>query len=188
VEAPVYEAFCARFRERILALKTGDPLDEANYVGPLARSDLRDTLASQVEASLSGGAELLCGGERIEGDGFYYQPTALGKVGGDMPASCEELFGPVAAILRAGDEAEALRLANATSYGLGGSVWSEDIERGERFARRLACGLAFVNEMVKSDPRVPFGVVKRSGYGRELAEPGLREFLNIKTLWIAAES
>lgn len=184
VEAGVHEAFCARFREAVQALAVGDPMEEANDVGPLARTDLRDALAKQVEASVAAGAELLCGGEGLEGDGFYFRPSVLADVKAGTPAADEEVFGPVAAILRADDEEEALALANATPYGLGGSVWTRDIARGERFARRLACGSAFVNEMVKSDPSLPFGGVKHSGYGRELAEPGLREFLNIKTLWI----
>ncbi|HEX5313853.1 MAG TPA: aldehyde dehydrogenase family protein, partial [Gammaproteobacteria bacterium] len=117
--------------------------------------------------------------------GFYYAPTVLAGVRRGMTAAEEEIFGPVAAILRAGNEDDALALANATPYGLGGSVWTRDPARGERFARALACGSAFVNGMVKSDPRLPFGGVKHSGYGRELSEAGLHEFLNIKTLWIA---
>jgi succinate-semialdehyde dehydrogenase/glutarate-semialdehyde dehydrogenase len=185
-EAPVYEKFCAGFCERVAALKTGDPMDEANDIGPLARQDLREALARQVKASVEAGAKLLIRGEAIPGAGFYYRPTVLGDVARGMPAGREEIFGPAAALLRAADEDEALALANATEYGLGGSVWTSDLERGERFARRLQCGLAFVNEMVKSDPRLPFGGVKHSGFGRELAEPGLREFLNIKTLWITA--
>ncbi|MGH8273048.1 MAG: NAD-dependent succinate-semialdehyde dehydrogenase [Gammaproteobacteria bacterium] len=188
VEASVQEEFSARFREAVQALALGDPTDEANDIGPLAREDLRATLEKQVRASVKVGAKILCGGESVSGAGFYFRPSVLADVKAGMPAADEEMFGPVAAILRAGDEEEALALANATPYGLGGSVWTQDIARGERFARRLACGSAFVNDMVKSDPSLPFGGVKHSGYGRELAASGLHEFLNIKTLWIAAEA
>jgi succinate-semialdehyde dehydrogenase/glutarate-semialdehyde dehydrogenase len=185
VEAGIYDDFCARFVAQTKALKVGDPMDEANDLGPMARGDLREDLIKQVEASKQAGARLVAGGEALDGNGFFCQPGVLADVAPGMPAADEELFGPVAAIMRAGDEAEALALANATPYGLGGSVWSRDLARGERFARALASGGAFVNDMVKSDPRLPFGGVKHSGYGRELAEPGLREFLNTKTLWIA---
>ncbi len=162
-------------------------MDEANDIGPLARADLRETLAAQVRASVEAGARVLVGGEPVAGAGFFYRPTLLADVARGMPAADEEIFGPVAALMRAEDEAEALALANTTPYGLGGCVWTQDRARGERFARALACGSAFVNGMVKSDPRLPFGGVKRSGYGRELAAAGLHEFLNVKTLWIAAE-
>ena len=185
VEDAVHEEFCSRFSERVAAYRVGDPLDEANDIGPMARADLRDNLARQVEASVDAGARVLAGGKPVEGPGFYYQPTVLADVKAGMPAADEEMFGPVAAVLRAADEAQALALANATPYGLGGSVWTRDRGRGERFARRLACGGAFVNGMVKSDPRLPFGGVKRSGYGRELSGPGIHEFVNIKTLWVA---
>ncbi|MGH8426510.1 MAG: NAD-dependent succinate-semialdehyde dehydrogenase [Gammaproteobacteria bacterium] len=188
VEAPLYDEFCQRFRARVAVLEVGDPADEANDIGPLARDDLRTTLAEQVQASTKAGARVLTGGESVAGAGFFYAPTVLADVTRGMTAAEEEVFGPVAAVLRADDEADALALANATPYGLGGSVWTCDLARGERFARALASGSAFVNGMVKSDPRLPFGGVKHSGYGRELAEAGLREFLNIKTLWIAADS
>ncbi len=185
VEDAVHDEFCRRFGERVAAYKVGDPLDEATDIGPMARGDLRDNVARQVEASVDAGARLVVGGKPLDGPGFYYQPTVLADVKAGMPAADEEMFGPVAAVIRAADEAQALELANATPYGLGGSVWTRDRGRGERFARRLACGGAFVNGMVKSDPRLPFGGVKRSGYGRELSGPGIHEFVNIKTLWIA---
>ncbi|MDN5864753.1 MAG: NAD-dependent succinate-semialdehyde dehydrogenase [Gammaproteobacteria bacterium] len=187
VEAPVYDDFCARIRARTAALKMGDPGDEANDLGPMARDDLRDALERQVNASLKEGAQRLDDAGRPQGPGFFYRPDVLTGVAPGMPAAEEELFGPVAAVMRAADEANALKLANATPYGLGGSVWTLDPERGERFARKLASGSAFVNGMVKSDPRLPFGGIKQSGYGRELSAAGLREFLNIKTLWIAAD-
>jgi len=188
VDKSIYGDFCARFRDRVEAFKVGDPSDEATDIGPMARDDLRDGLAKQVKASVNAGARVLVGGNSVDGKGFYYQPSVLADVVGGMPAADEELFGPVAAVLRAEDESEALRLANATPYGLGGSVWTRDSGRGERFARRMACGGAFVNGMVKSDPRLPFGGIKRSGYGRELSGPGIHEFVNIKTLWVADDS
>ena len=185
VEEPVHDEFCKRFSERVAAFKMGDPFDEGNDIGPMAREDLRDGIAKQVEASVSAGARVLTGGKKGGGKGFYYEPTVLADVAAGMPAADEEMFGPVASVLRAKDEAHALELANATPYGLGGSVWSRDRERGERFARGMVTGGVFVNGMTKSDPRLPFGGVKHSGYGRELSEVGIHEFMNIKTLWVA---
>lgn len=187
VETGLYDDFCARFRAKVDTLEVGDPLDESNDLGPMARDDLREALLEQVAASKKAGARLLAGGESLDGAGFFLRPGVLSDVAPGMPAADEELFGPVAAIMRAGDEAEALALANATPYGLGASVWTRDKKRGEQFARALASGSAFVNDMVKSDPRLPFGGIKHSGYGRELSSPGLHEFLNLKTLWISAE-
>ena len=184
VEAPVYDAFAARFAERMAALHVGDPLDPATDVGPLARADLRDEVAAQVRRSVAAGAVLLTGGEVLDRPGFYYAPTALGDVRPGMAAFDEETFGPVAALVRARDEADAVRLANASRFGLGGSVWTRDERRGERLARALDCGSAFVNALVASDPAVPFGGVKASGYGRELAAHGLHAFTNAKTVWV----
>lgn len=180
----IADAFLDRFRRKVEGLTVGDPAREDTRIGPLARRDLRDNLHRQVAESIRGGAELLAGGEPLDGPGFFYRPSILDRVRTGMPAYDEELFGPVAAIVRAKDEAEALAIANRHHYGLGGSVWTRDPERGERFAREMQCGLAFVNGLVKSDPRLPFGGVKDSGYGRELGGFGLREFVNIKSVWI----
>ncbi|AGA90032.1 NAD-dependent aldehyde dehydrogenase [Thioflavicoccus mobilis 8321] len=179
------EDFLARLRPAIEALRPGDPLDPATTLAPLARADLRDELDEQVRESVRAGARCLAGGGALDGPGWFYAATLLDRVAPGMPAYEDELFGPVAVVIRAGDEAEALRIANDSRFGLGGSVWTADPVRGEAFARRMACGAAFVNGIVKSDPRLPFGGIKDSGYGRELGELGIREFVNAKTLWIA---
>jgi succinate-semialdehyde dehydrogenase/glutarate-semialdehyde dehydrogenase len=150
----------------------------------MARSDLREELHQQVLAAQKHGADILCGGEMVDSNGYFYQPTILDRVEKGNPAYEEELFGPVAIIIRARDEADAIYIANDTAFGLGGSVWTQDAERGEKLARQLECGNAFVNGLVKSDPRLPFGGVKTSGYGRELSYLGIREFVNAKTVWI----
>jgi len=181
----VADAFIERFRAAAEALAPGDPLDTDTTLAPLARRDIRDTLHEQVEQSIAAGARLLCGGEPLDRPGWFYAPTLLDGVAPGMPAYEQELFGPVAAIIRARDEADALGIANDSRFGLGGSVWTADPARGEAFARRMACGAAFVNGLVKSDPRLPFGGIKTSGHGRELGALGIREFVNAKTLWIA---
>lgn len=180
----IAEDFVARYTAAINELQAGDPLDENTTLAPMARDDLREEVHSQVEASIAAGAELKTGGAYVEGTGNFYQPTLLDNVSPGMPAYDEELFGPVASIIRVHDEAEALRVANNTRFGLGSSVWTQNNERGEAFARKLQAGCAFVNGIVKSDPRLPFGGVKASGYGRELSHHGLLEFVNAKTLWI----
>ena len=173
------------FVERMRAARMGDPLDEATELGPLARHDLRDGLHEQVQASVRAGARLLLGGEIPEGPGAYYPPTVLTDVRKGMPAFDDESFGPVAAIVPARDEAEAIRLANDSMFGLGAAVFTRDRARGERIAtEELEAGSCFVNALVRSDPRLPFGGVKESGYGRELSHYGLREFVNIKTVWV----
>jgi succinate-semialdehyde dehydrogenase/glutarate-semialdehyde dehydrogenase len=182
--APIAEPFLALFREKVRALKLGDPMLEDTQLGPLARADLRDELHRQVLASIQAGAQLQIGGEPLAGPGYFYAPTILDGVCPGMPAYEQELFGPVAAVIRVNDEPEALAIANDNRYGLGGCVWTRDTARGERFARALQTGMGFVNGMVHSDPRLPFGGIKASGYGRELAAPGIREFVNIKTIWI----
>jgi succinate-semialdehyde dehydrogenase/glutarate-semialdehyde dehydrogenase len=150
----------------------------------MARADLREQLHKQVTDSVRAGAKIVLEGGPIAGAGFFYQSTILDHVKPGSRAYQEELFGPVAAVIRAKNEEDALRIANDNRYGLGGSVWTRDIERGRRFAHRLEAGMTFVNDMVRSDPRLPFGGIKASGYGRELAAHGIREFVNIKTVWI----
>jgi succinate-semialdehyde dehydrogenase/glutarate-semialdehyde dehydrogenase len=180
----VAAAFKERLRAGIEALRPGDPMDRTTTLAPLARADLRATLHEQVQASIAAGAVLLVGGGAVDGPGWYYAATMLDQAAPGMPAYDDELFGPVATVIRAGDEADALRIANHSRFGLGGSVWTRDSGRGEAFARRMACGCAFVNGMVKSDPRLPFGGIGDSGYGRELSAAGIREFVNLKTLWV----
>ena len=184
LEAPIAEAFTERFVARMEALAVGDPTEPAADLGPLARADLRATVHDQVERAVVAGAEVLCGGTLPDGPGFYYPPTVLGAVGEGSPAFEEEIFGPVASLTVARDEADAVRLANATRFGLGGSVWTRDRERGERIAREVRSGAVFVNEMTKSHPALPFGGVGDSGYGRELGRPGIRAFVNEKTVWV----
>jgi len=178
----VYERFAAAFVAALAVLKVGDPIDPATELGPLATGPLLETLADQVKRSVAAGARLLLGGERLEGPGHFYAATVLADVPPAAPAFGEELFGPVATLLRARDAAHALALANATPFGLGASVWTRDGAEADRFARDLEAGSVFVNDMVVSDARFPFGGVKASGYGRELGAFGLREFVNVKTV------
>ncbi|UCC56429.1 MAG: NAD-dependent succinate-semialdehyde dehydrogenase [Gammaproteobacteria bacterium] len=183
VEA-IAEEFLQRFKAAVESLPFGDPMDPDTRVGPLARIDLRDALHHQVIDSIAAGAVPVTGCNPEARDGAWYQPSILDRVAPGMCAWSEELFGPVALVIRARDEADAIRIANITDFGLGGSVWTADSARGERIARQIDCGCAFVNGMVKSDPRLPFGGVKHSGYGRELSQLGIREFVNAKTIWI----
>ena len=184
LERPIADAFIERFTERMEGLTIGDPMDDATDLGPLAREDLRDGVHDQVMRSLQEGAVCATGGHKIERAGFFYAPTVLTEVAPGNVAFEEEIFGPVASMIVADDADHAVELANDTRFGLGGSVFTEDRARGEAIARRLEVGCAFVNEMVKSDPRLPFGGVKDSGYGRELGQYGIREFVNIKTVWV----
>jgi succinate-semialdehyde dehydrogenase/glutarate-semialdehyde dehydrogenase len=184
VETPVYEAFLERFTAAMAALVMGDPLEERSQVGAQARDDLMRELHAQVEASLARGAKIVLGGRPLEGPGSFYPPTILVDVVPGMPAYDEELFGPVASVIRASDADDALRIANDTPFGLGASVWTRDAAKGEAFAARVEAGASFVNGMVKSDPRLPFGGVKISGFGRELSHHGIKEFVNIQTMWI----
>jgi succinate-semialdehyde dehydrogenase/glutarate-semialdehyde dehydrogenase len=178
-------AFEKRFVELMTAKKMGDPMEEDTAVGPQAREDLRDELQEQVRKSIEKGARLLLGGVVPKGPGAYYPPTVLSDVRKGMPAYDEELFGPVAAIIAVKDEDEAIRVANDSVFGLGAAVFTKDVARGEEIARkRLHAGACFVNTLVKSDPRLPFGGIKESGYGRELADFGIREFVNIKTVYV----
>jgi succinate-semialdehyde dehydrogenase/glutarate-semialdehyde dehydrogenase len=184
----VVESIAKTFTDRFVAVmktrRVGDPLADGTDVGPMARTDLRDELHAQVTGSVKLGAELLLGGEIPPGAGAYYPPTVLGNVRPGMPAYDEETFGPVAAIIVAKDEDDAVRVANDTVFGLGSAVFTRDLSRGEAVARRLQAGCAFVNAGVASDPRLPFGGIKLSGYGRELGSFGIREFVNIKTVYI----
>jgi succinate-semialdehyde dehydrogenase / glutarate-semialdehyde dehydrogenase len=184
----VVESALPLFTERYVGLmkskKVGDPLFEETEVGPMARHDLRDELHQQVLGSVERGAKLLLGGKIPSGPGAYYPPTVLAEVRPGMPAYDDELFGPVAAIIRARDEHDAVRIANDSVFGLGAAVFTRDLGRGERIARELEAGSTFVNALVASDPRLPFGGIKQSGYGRELGSYGIKEFVNIKTVLI----
>ncbi len=182
----VLEPFLEALRTRMEAQRMGDPTDPESDLGPMARLDLRDALHLQVTRSVAAGARLVLGGRVPEGPGAWYPPTLLTDVGPGMPAYEEELFGPVAAVLPVQDEREAVRVANDTRFGLGAAVYTADAERGERIARDLLeAGNCFVNGIVRSDPRLPFGGIKESGYGRELSPLGIREFTNVKTVWVA---
>jgi succinate-semialdehyde dehydrogenase/glutarate-semialdehyde dehydrogenase len=182
----VVEGIAERFEqlmaERLGALRVGDPFDEATEVGPLATEQVVADLEQQVKKTLEAGARLVVGGKRLSGPGNYFQPTLLADVPLDSPAACEELFGPVAALFKVPDTEAAITLANASPYGLGASVWTSDPVEASRCEQELEAGLVFINGMVVSDPRYPFGGVKRSGYGRELASWGMYEFVNIKTV------
>jgi len=184
VEAPVYDAFSAAFVAGARQLRAGDPLDRTTTLAPLARADLRDALHAQVGASLAAGAKLATGGKALDRAGFYYEATILTDVEPGMAACEEETFGPVAAVMKARDAEDAIALANASQYGLGGNLWTRDVERARAIAARLESGAVFVNGMTSSDPRLPFGGIKKSGYGRELSAFGIREFVNVQTVWI----
>jgi succinate-semialdehyde dehydrogenase/glutarate-semialdehyde dehydrogenase len=184
VHTDVYDEFRETLREEVESLTVGDPMDEDTEVGPQAREDLVAELHEQVQASVEAGADVLVGGEPMDREGAYYPPTILTDVPDDCPAANDELFGPVAAVFEVDDEAEAVRRANDTPFGLGASIWTEDRDRGQRLAREIDAGCVYVNQLVKSDPRVPFGGIKDSGYGRELSEAGITEFVNRKTVWV----
>jgi succinate-semialdehyde dehydrogenase/glutarate-semialdehyde dehydrogenase len=186
VEA-VYDAFLDRFVDAVESLVVGDPTEPETDVGPQARQDLLEDLHEQVRASVDAGATLVTGGEPLDSEGAYYPPTVLTDVPEGCPVDTEEVFGPVAAVYRVADEAAAVEKANDTAFGLGASLWTADRERGERLAGEIDAGCVYVNELVKSDPRVPFGGVGISGYGRELSADGIKEFVNRKTVWLADE-
>ncbi|HKJ34487.1 MAG TPA: NAD-dependent succinate-semialdehyde dehydrogenase [Balneolales bacterium] len=181
----VYDEFVKKLVESMKSKKMGDPNDDVD-LGPQAREDLRDNLHDQVTRSVEKGAKVLTGGEIPDMEGFYYPPTVLVNVSSGMSAYKEELFGPVATVIKAKDEDDAIRIANDTNFGLGSAVFTENIEKGEQIAReKLHAGSSFVNTFVKSDPRLPFGGIKNSGYGRELSPFGIKEFMNIKTVYVA---
>jgi succinate-semialdehyde dehydrogenase/glutarate-semialdehyde dehydrogenase len=185
VVSSVKERFEKLFVENMRAFKMGDPYAEGVTVGPMARHDLRDGLHKQVDESVKAGATVLLGGAVPDGPGAFYPPTVLTNVKPGMPAYEDELFGPVASIIEANDEADAIRIANDSIYGLGSAVFTGDSARGERIAKEgIQSGACFVNSYVKSDPRMPFGGIKQSGYGRELSSFGMREFVNIKSIYI----
>ena len=184
VDAEIYDQFERMFVEKMKSLRVGDPLDEETEIGPLATPQIVEDLDNQVRKSVAAGAKLLCGGLRLDRVGNYYEPTVLSSIPKQAPAYCEELFGPVALLFRVNGVDEAIDLANDTTFGLGSAAWTNDVGEQSRFIEGLEAGSVFINGMVASDPRLPFGGVKNSGYGRELSEFGIREFVNIKTVWI----
>lgn len=188
VHADVYDAFTERFVREMEAQKVGDPMAGDTDVGPLAMKQTREDVEKQVDDSVAAGARVLTGGRRMDGPGFYYPPTILAEIPEDAPAYREEVFGPVALLFRASDADHAIRIANDSDFGLGSSVWTRDPAEADRFVTEIEAGMTFVNAMVSSDPRLPFGGVKTSGYGRELSELGIHEFVNIKSVWMEEES
>jgi succinate-semialdehyde dehydrogenase/glutarate-semialdehyde dehydrogenase len=181
----IYDEFLDQFVARMRALKIGDPMEETTEMGPLATEQILQGVHDQVQKTVAAGAKLLTGGNRIQGPGFFYEPTVLVDAPKDSPAYREEIFGPVASVFRVRDLHEAIELANDTTFGLGASAWTNDSNEQKLFAAELDSGMVFINAMVASDPRLPFGGVKRSGFGRELGAAGIREFTNTKTIWIS---
>ena len=181
----IYDKYVAQFVGKMKSLKSGDPMAETTDVAPLSTENILRGVDQQVQKSVAAGAKMLCGGKRAAGTGYFYEPTVLTEIPKNAPAYREEIFGPVALFFRVRDREEAVAVANDSSFGLGASVWTNDMAEQEFFSRELESGMVFVNAMVASDPRVPFGGVKRSGYGRELGAEGIREFTNVKTVWIA---
>jgi len=181
----IYDKFLDQFVEQMRSLKVGDPFDEMTEIGPLANEHILKGVDDQVQKSIAMGAKVLTGGNRIAGLGFFYEPTVLVDVPRNSPAFREEVFGPVAAVFRVRTAEEAIELANDSTFGLGASAWTNDQIEQELFASELQSGMVFINSMVASDPRLPFGGIKRSGFGRELGAAGIREFMNAKTVWNA---
>jgi len=182
IHEKIYDEFLKKFVAGVSAIRIGDPMDEKTQLGPLATGTIRDQLDEQVKTSVAAGARLATGGKKLEGEGFFYAPTVLTDIPPHAPAAREELFGPVASVFKARDLSDAIRLANGTSFGLGASAWTRDAAERDRFVTEIESGLLFINGMVASDPRLPFGGVKNSGFGRELGEFGIREFVNIKSV------
>jgi succinate-semialdehyde dehydrogenase / glutarate-semialdehyde dehydrogenase len=185
VHESIADEFERRYVEGFRALKVGDPMDPATDIGPLANESQVLTIGEQVERSVAAGARLLTGGKRLDRPGFWYEPTVLTNVTPDSPAYYDEVFGPVAILFRVRNVDEAIRVANDSPFGLGASAWTTDAPERKRFVDEVEAGMVFINAMVASDPRVPFGGVKQSGYGRELCVQGIREFVNTKTVWVA---
>jgi acyl-CoA reductase-like NAD-dependent aldehyde dehydrogenase len=186
IAEPLFADFTSRFLEAVKSVRMGDPLEADTKLGPLARADLRDNVDRQVQDAIRQGARVLTGGKAAAGSGFFYEPTVLTDLPHDAPVVAEEFFGPVAMLFPFRDDAEAVRLANATEYGLGAAVWSRDIGRAQAIAAQIEAGAVFINDFVRSDPRAPFGGVKSSGFGRELGALGARELANAKLVWQGA--
>ncbi len=184
VDDKIGDEFETKFADKMSKVVTGDPMNMDTELGPIAREDLLNELDTQVKKSVSLGAKLLTGGKRIEGEGYFYPATVLSNVSKGMPAYDEEIFGPVASVIRAKDTTDAIRIANDSAFGLGASLWTSDLDKAERHAGEINAGSVFINGMVKSDPRLPFGGINISGYGRELSHYGIKEFVNIKSVWI----
>jgi succinate-semialdehyde dehydrogenase/glutarate-semialdehyde dehydrogenase len=184
VASEIYGEFERRFVSQMQALRIGDPMEESTEIGPVATPQIVNDLEEQVKKAEAAGARVLTGGKRLERRGNFFEPTVLVNVDINAPVSCEEIFGPVAMLFRVADIDEAIRIANATLFGLGSAAWTNDPKEQTRFIEELEAGSVFINGMVASDPRLPFGGMKHSGYGRELADFGIREFVNIKTVWI----
>jgi len=180
----IYDEFEKKFVDAMSKVMIGDPMNKETELGPIAREDLLNELDSQVKQSVKKGAVVLCGGKRINREGFYYEPTILSNLSKGMPAYDEEIFGPVASLIKAKDEDDAIKIANDSEFGLGASLWTSNISKAKELAVKIESGSVFINGMVKSDPRLPFGGTKNSGYGRELSHYGIKEFVNIKTVWI----
>ncbi|MBI5807538.1 MAG: NAD-dependent succinate-semialdehyde dehydrogenase [Ignavibacteriales bacterium] len=180
----VYDKFSEMFIEEMKKLKVDDPMNFETDLGPIAREDLLYELEHQVKKSVESGAKILIGGKRISREGFYFEPTIIADVTQQMPAYHEEIFGPVATLIKAKDENDTIRIANDSEFGLGASIWSGNIQKAKLLATQIESGSVFINGMVKSDPRLPFGGIKKSGYGRELSHYGIKEFVNIKTVWV----
>ena len=180
----IYDQFEKEFVDAMKKVKVGDPMNKETELGPIAREDLLNELDAQVKQSVVKGAVVLCGGKRIEREGFFYEPTILVNLSKGMPAYDDEIFGPVASLIKAKDEEDAIRIANDSPFGLGASLWTSNITKAKELACKIESGSVFINGMVKSDPRLPFGGIKNSGYGRELSHYGIKEFVNIKTVWI----
>ena len=182
IHEKIYDEFLRKFVARVSALRVGDPMDELTELGPLATASIRDQLDQQVKTSVAAGAKLIIGGKKLDREGFFYEPTVLTDIPSAAPAAHDELFGPVASVFKAKDIADAISIANGTTFGLGASAWTRDDRERDQFVAEIESGLLFINGMVVSDPRLPFGGVKNSGFGRELGEFGIHEFVNIKSI------